>query len=445
MSARARPRYNRAIGRVASLLFGRVERLSLRANFSWALIGNSTYAVCQWGILASLARLGTPEAVGQFALGLAVGAPIMMFANLQLRELQAGDTDHTYSFGDYLALRLISTTLGFLVIAGMSLAGGYRRDTAFVILALGAQKAMQSLSDVYYGLLQQNERMDLVARSLLIKGPSGLTAFAGAYLVTRSVVWAALGLSCVYGLVLYIHDQKTARPWVGAAHLTPSCQAKRLARLAWLALPMGLMAMLVSLNSNIPRLVVERTVGEHGLGLYAAMVYLLVPGSLVINALGQASISRVAHLHTSGTTTALGRMIARMTGIAAGLGLALLVGALVFGHEVLKLLYGLEYARHAMVLSWLTVSAALSYVSASLEYVLTGIRRFWSRLWVALVLVCATLAGCVTLVPRWGLTGAAWATGISSFVNCCLCSAILLRALRVHSESREDPVGYAKT
>src|SRR2546425_157717 len=64
---------------------------SLRANFSWTLAGNVVYAACQWGMLIVLARLGSPTMLGQFALGLAVTTPVIIFANLQLRAVQTTD------------------------------------------------------------------------------------------------------------------------------------------------------------------------------------------------------------------------------------------------------------------------------------------------------------------------------------------------------------------
>src|SRR5512143_2641504 len=67
--------------------------LSLRRNFSWTLAGNIVYAGCQWGVLVILAKLGTPEMVGQFALGLAVTAPVIIFANLALRGVQVTDAN----------------------------------------------------------------------------------------------------------------------------------------------------------------------------------------------------------------------------------------------------------------------------------------------------------------------------------------------------------------
>ena len=62
--------------------------LSLRANFSWTFAGNVVYAGCQWGMLVMLGELGSPEMVGQFALGLTVTAPVVMFTRLQLADVR---------------------------------------------------------------------------------------------------------------------------------------------------------------------------------------------------------------------------------------------------------------------------------------------------------------------------------------------------------------------
>src|SRR5688500_18644573 len=64
---------------------------SLRSNFAWTLTGNIGYAACQWGMLVLLAKMGSTEMVGQFALALAILTPILGFTNLQLRSVQATD------------------------------------------------------------------------------------------------------------------------------------------------------------------------------------------------------------------------------------------------------------------------------------------------------------------------------------------------------------------
>ena len=59
--------------------------LGLRGNFAWMLVGNGVYAATQWGVLVVIAKLGAPELVGRFALGLAVCAPVFLLSRLALR------------------------------------------------------------------------------------------------------------------------------------------------------------------------------------------------------------------------------------------------------------------------------------------------------------------------------------------------------------------------
>ena len=180
--------------------------LSLTRNFSWTLAGNVVYTGCQWAMLTVLAKLGTPGMVGQFVLSLAVTAPVIMFTNLQLRAVQATDARHEYQFADYLGLRLVCTLLAVAAIIAVTFLSGYRGETATVILAVGAAKAFESISDIYYGLLQNRERMDYIARSMMIKGPLSLIALAMGSYMTGRIFWGACAMALVWGLVLVLYD-----------------------------------------------------------------------------------------------------------------------------------------------------------------------------------------------------------------------------------------------
>src|SRR5262245_20155316 len=112
-------------------------RPCLRENAAWTLAGNVVYTGCQWGILVVLARLGSPEMVGQFVLGLAVSAPVLMFTNLQLRGVLATDARHEYAFADYLGARLLMTALALLVIGCVVAGSQYSFAIAAVVLSVG--------------------------------------------------------------------------------------------------------------------------------------------------------------------------------------------------------------------------------------------------------------------------------------------------------------------
>ncbi|HSL70768.1 MAG TPA: oligosaccharide flippase family protein, partial [Longimicrobiales bacterium] len=159
-----------------------LQPLRVSVNASATLAGNIIYSACQWGLLVALARLGSTEMVGQFALGLAVSGPIMLLTSLQLRAVQATDAAGSNHFSEYLALRLVTSAVALGVIACAALMVGDSPAAALVILLVGSTKVMDSISDVYRGLMQQSERMDRVAVSMGLRGLVTLAIFTMALL-----------------------------------------------------------------------------------------------------------------------------------------------------------------------------------------------------------------------------------------------------------------------
>lgn len=425
------------------------SRLSLRANFSWTFVGNVVYAGCQWGMLMVLAKLGSPEMVGQFALGLAVTAPIIILTNLQLRAVQATDARTEYQFRDYLGLRLISTVLALLIIAGIVFITDYRLETALVILAVGLSKAIESLSDVFYGLLQQHERMDRIAQSKMIKGFLSLIALGIIVYLTDSVLWGALGLALVWVLILVGYDLRSgvlvlrigtpankvfSTDTVSQRSLYPRWHVATLSRLAWLALPLGISTMLISLNTNIPRYFIERNLGEYELGIFAALAYLMVAGNTVIGALGQSAIPRLANHYAMNDVSAFYRLLLNLVSLGILLGTIGTSAVLVAGREILALLYRPEYASFSDIFLWLVMAAGIGYVNSFLGCSITATRMFHYFIAPYALVTIINLGCSALLIPDHGLQGAAWTIMITNLASCVVPIIILLWIRRLKNE-----------
>src|SRR4029077_20356903 len=138
---------------------------SLCSDFSWTFVGSAIYAGGQFATLMLLAKLLRPELVGQYALGLAVVYPVMMFTNLQLRAVMSSGSRKEIPFGNYLSLRLLSTSLAFAIIFGVTQILGYDRKLTTVVLMVGLAYSIETLSDVYYARLQLHDRMAEISKS----------------------------------------------------------------------------------------------------------------------------------------------------------------------------------------------------------------------------------------------------------------------------------------
>ena len=411
---------------------GRVQPITvppLHVSFSWTLAGNAMYAATQFGTLSALAKLGSPAVVGQYALALAISAPIFMFTNLQLRGVQATDARNEYQFADYFTLRCLSTILGILTVSLIVAFAHYDRTTSLVILLVTAAKAIETFSDVIAGHLQKFERLDQVARALMLRGLTSVATFTITFWITRSLVFSVLALAATWMAVIGLYDFRVVLS-VMHNRVFFRYSASILRRLIWLSLPLGLVMALISLNANIPRYLLERKLGAAELGVFASMAYLMTAMSLIVSALGQSVCARLSRFFADGNVHHFKILIGKLIGLSLVLGSVGVTGAAIFGKKILTLVYRSEYANQVSLLVVLAIAATVSSAASFLGYGMTAARCFRSQV-PLIVLATLTSAGLtVALLPSCGLMGAGYALLASSLVQAGASYLVLTSAIK---------------
>jgi O-antigen/teichoic acid export membrane protein len=298
-------------------------------------------------------------------------------------------------------------------------------------------------------MLQQREWMDRIAKSMMIKGILSLASLSIIVYLTGSVFWGVIGLVFAWTLILIGYDLRSGLLILGvspqlegrghdedgqAETVRQSFKVRTLTRLAWFALPLGVVMMLVSLRTNIPRYLVERFLGEYELGIYAAVAYVIVAGNTVVHALGGAASPRLAQYYAAGDGRAFRKLLLRLVGIGVALGSAGILLALVGGEQILSLLYKPEYARQDLLVL-LMIAGAISYVAAFLTRAMTAARYLWVQMPLYVLTISVLTLACWWLMPLYGLNGAAMALIIAVAVLAGGSVLVVLRALRTIAET----------
>jgi O-antigen/teichoic acid export membrane protein len=402
----------------------------LRVAFSWTLAGNVIYAACQFGMLSVLAKLGSPSIVGQYALGLAITAPVFMLTNLSLRGVQATDACHEFGFSDYFTLRLISTLLGTLAILLITAFAAYDIATKTVIVLVACAKAIETISDVIAGHLQKSERLDQVARALMIRGAVSVAIFTAAFSVTRNLIVTVAVLAIVWMAVIALYDFRVVSRLLGQPRrffrFSLDTQ-KTLLSISW---PLGVVMALASLNSNVPRYILEHKLGTAELGVFASLAYLLTAINLIVIALGQSVCTRMARLFYDCDVRQFKAVLSKLILFAAALGAAALGMALFAGRPILTFVYRSEYAEHVDLLLLMIVDATLVAIGAFVGFGMTAARCFRPQIPIMAATVVTTVVFTLALVPRFGLMGAGYGLMIASFVRAAAGYLVLDSAMK---------------
>ncbi len=393
-----------------------LPELSRRASFGWTLAGRVIYGAAQWGTLVVVAKLGSITDVGRFSLGLAVTAPVMVFCNMHLRNLFATDAASRFGWSTYRKVRGITALIGLLVCAVMA-ASLYEGAAAWVIAGVALAKAIEMLEDLRYGVFQRFGRMDGFSTSLILRGAIGLGTLAMLLVTTGDLRIAVVGMAAAWVGVWLLHDRPRSQALLAARGEPATAGSGSPRALVMMALPMGLMWLVDSLNQNIPRYVVEAELGEELLGFYVPMTYVVTVGSAFVFALGAPIAPRLARYVAEEDARAFAKTSLGLLGLALAMGAAGVAFAALFGDIFLHLAYAEAFARYQPEFVWIMLGGSMHFVLALSMYALTAARYLKTQ--AAIYVLAAGITGVAAWawVPCQGLMGAARASALGLFIG----------------------------
>ena len=392
-----------------------IQRPSLSQNSLWRMAGQIIYLACQWGILVALAKLGNPEMVGQFSLGLAISAPIILFFNFQLRIVQSTDIKNEYAFSEYFILRALSGLGAFFTTFLITWFLDYTNNMVLIVVGIALAKITESMSEVIHAFFQKHEQMKFVAYSLIIKGFFALIFLTIGIYISGVLIGGIIGMICAWTIALIFDMRKGAKMYNSIAiekkrglrfFLEPFLKLKTAKKLVMLTLPLGFVTMLSSFTSNVPRYFIGYYLGERELGLFSAVSYFMMFGVLMSSAFGETVAPRLAKYYAAKDNRSfllLLRAVLTTGTIVWLLGLGVVA---IMGEDILALIYSNEYSKYSEILFWVIFAAGLAFIASMIRYAIMATKFYKGQTPLFLSLAMITVLFCYIFIPKYGVMGA---------------------------------------
>ena len=400
----------------------RPKPLPLGKNLFWGVSGNVVFALTQWFVLIALARLGSPEDVGMLTIVTALVTPIFVFGDLAMNDAHTVDDLSEFRRADYFALRIVGAASAAIACVGASLfLFGEEAPLLAAALAFVVVKFIGSQMQLNHGVFQREQRVDLLARSNVTRGILGAFVFAVVFWATQSLWVALLGQAIVWVSVLSLVDRRyLAR--LGVTDRFRSVFTTRpgtLFRLFLWLLPLALTALLVNATISVPRLALGATADLAAVGIFGAIAFIDTGFGVAINAIGFASASRLRAAVRRGNRRRFLLLSLSLVALTSAIGGTLFGIGLLFGEEILTLLYGSAYVDIS-VFTVIIAATSLRSAFAPLQVALTAGHVLWRRFFINVVAFACTLAAALILVPDQGAFGAALSFMIGIVARCLL-------------------------
>ncbi|WP_408008266.1 oligosaccharide flippase family protein [Pseudalkalibacillus sp. A8] len=396
---------------------------SIRRNFSWTLFGNLIYAFTQWVIISIITKLGDAEMLGQYALALAVTAPIFLFLQMNLRSVQATDQKDKFALRDYLGLRVLTVLVAWVIIFFLLLFSNYSFQVTMLVLFVGIAKSAESFSEVFYGNFQKLEQMKYISVSKIIRGIISCLAVWLCLYLTNNIVFSIMAFSLIWlsslalvDIPLTINLLKRAYGIIKSKEYLPKINLSTSKNIVLIAIPLGIAGTIDSLNTNIPRYLISYYHGEESLGYFVAISYIIIIAHTVIVALCHSATPRLSKYFLD-NILAFKKLLFNLTFIGILISAMAIIVSFTLGGSLLSILYNDTYKEYKGLLIIIMVAGCIWYLFGFLNTAIIASRNFKLQIPILLISMITTFISAYILVPSMQLEGAAYSLIIGYLVR----------------------------
>ena len=146
--------------------------------FFWNILGSMSSAAVSVVLLFIVTRVLSSVSADLYSFAYAIANLFVIIASFQVRDFQATDIKEKYSFDAYLVTRLISNFFMIVILVSYLILNSSTYSNFWIIFWVSFFRVSEALSDVFQGLFQQKERLDIAGQSLFLRNTISTLAFA---------------------------------------------------------------------------------------------------------------------------------------------------------------------------------------------------------------------------------------------------------------------------
>lgn len=392
---------------------------SLKKQMIWNAVGNLIYLGCQWLVVVLVTKMGGFVDAGVLSIAMSVSATFQTIALFGIRNFQVSDITGEYTDTHYVGFRVVTCAAALVLCMGFALITRYWGTQLLAIFLFMMFRLAENFSDVLHGIAQKNNRLDIAGKSFAIKGVGLVVVFYASFRLAGNLCFSLFLMAAFSMLSTFLFDFFIVR---GFSKFALFAKPTEYLPMAKKTIPLCIYFFLNAAISTVPKIFLERLLGEEILGAYSSV---FAPALLISAAaiyLYQPLVETFTKAHLGGERKKFLILLFKIAAVISAFAILLIIAAHFLGGFALSLLFGkaiLDYTDLIFPILIGIFGVALLSLLEALEVIL---RDF---LW--LLIGCSTglaveLVCVYFLIRSIGINGASYGLIIGTVVA----SAILL-------------------
>lgn len=398
-----------------------------KKNVIWNMIGTTANAFNSLFFMIIVTRINGLKDSGIFTLAFSLACLFCFIGNYEGRVFQVTDVKQDFSNKEYVVHRISSCILMMVTVLIYCLIMKYDAYKMSVTFALCFMKCCEVFSDVFYGVLQKNDNLELVGKSLFFKSIASILVFIVLDMVTKNLLLSCVGLDLIWLVVLFLYDIPKTKNLIQNEEKISLMNIIKLYKDGFFSFSILFLAVYLV---NAQKYALDGIVAE---SLQAVFGIVLMPATIISLAcqyLLQPILNTVANLYALGQKKEFNILIFKSSLLVLVFGLVCIIGAYLFGIPVLNILYGVNISDYKLCLILIIVGAIFYSLSTLVSAALTTIRHTFVQFIVYSVTSLFALFVSKLFIINFSLIGASLAYLLCMFIQFLLYLLIYIYIMR---------------
>lgn len=384
---------------------------NLRKNTLYYTFGSIIYFFAQWLMTVLMVKLSGFENAGLLSLAMSVTSAPSIVTLFNIRNFQVSDVKEQFISKTYIVSRYFTCILSFVICWGMVIVYGYDFKKTLIILSYMLFKVVEGFADVYIGIEQKYERLDLAGISMFIRGIGSIVVFAAVVYLTDNLVVANLCMDIIALAIVLSIDRRFAQKFIREHEMNLKQQNMKDAwNLLYICLPLAIVSFLNNLSLTVPKLILEKYYGETILGIYNSISSPTLVVQLTASTVFAPWIPILSNFYNTGDKKAFNNTAKKISLLVLGLTVFCMVSVLLlykFGilEWLLVMLFAEEIRSYTFWFIPVIIAAILMAVNACLFSMCTLMRKIKSQYLIGLVGIISCYVFSYYFIPKADMQG----------------------------------------
>ena len=352
------------------------KEIQFRKNFIWNILGTGFNAFNSLFFMIAVTRINGVDNAGIFTIAFSTACIIYIIGVYAGRIYQVTEPDKSITDKEYIINRIITTVSMLILVILFSAIRGYDIFKSTVFLLLTTYKALEAFSDVIYGILQKNEKLDIAGKSLFFKSLISVIAFVAIDLITKNMIVSIISIILVSLLILIFYDLKNGIKYVDLKLPVKKENIIKIFKAGFFTFAISFLGMYVL---NAPKYAIDTYLENNYQTIFGIIVMPATVIGLVAQFLIHPYLNQIVALYEEKNLKGLNKLALKLIIYILGVGVISSILAYSLGTQVLGLIYGLDLSTYRLGLLIIIIASTLYTIGVIYSSILTTVRETFSQ------------------------------------------------------------------